>query len=78
MSDSVKPAEKPVALEGTNVIEETHATSEAGPAVVTDEVTTTDADNVIEDTTEEKKDEKAEPKEITHGTLSKVHSGLLA
>lgn len=80
MSDSVKPEEKPVVLEGTNVVEEILTTSEAGPATVTDEVTAVEAaDNAIEETTsEEKKEEKAEPKEITHGTLSKAHGGLLA
>lgn len=79
MSDSVKPEEKPVVLEGTNIAEEIPTTSEAGPAAVTDEVTVADPDNTIEETTsEEKKEEKAEPKEITHGTLSKAHGGLLA
>lgn len=79
MSDSVKPEEKPVVLEGTNVVEEILTTPEAGPAAVTDEVTAVEADNAIEETTsDEKKEEKAEPKEITHGTLSKAHGGLLA
>lgn len=79
MSDSVKPEEKPVVLEGTNVVEEIPTTSEAGPAAVTDEVTAAEGDNTVEETTsDDKKEEQAEPKEITHGTLSKAHGGLLA
>lgn len=79
MSDSVKPDEKPVVLEGANVAEEIPTTSEAGPATVTDEVTAAELDHTIDEaTSEEKKEEKAEPKEITHGTLSKAHGGLLA
>lgn len=63
-------------LEGTNVAEEIPTTSEAAPAAVTDEVTAAETDNTVEETTSG--EEQAEPKEITHGTLSKAHGGLLA
>lgn len=77
MSDSVKPEEKPVALEPPKASEEITTMSEAAPAALTDEVTPVEVDKAADEASEEKK-EKSEPKEITHGTLSKAHGGLLA
>jgi hypothetical protein len=78
MSDPAQPEENVTALAQPDVAGQVFVTSDV-TAVVTDEVTPTGADKAVDETTsEEKKEENPEPKEITEGTLSKAHGGLLA
>lgn len=78
MSDSVKPEDKSTAHEPPKAAEEIPTTSEPVPAAGADGVTPVADPTPAEPTLIEEKKGDEEPKEITHGTLQKAHSGLLA
>lgn len=84
MSDiATKPEEKPVVEtpkvdEAAAPLQETTATTVTDAPAVVEEAKTEETPAEVKAEEEEAKEEKPEPKEITHGILSKNHGGLLA